>query len=275
MKVKKTKTLILFLMLGLIIAFMFETSEKVVFANIDYAIEKPSDYENIKNTCEVKKLEVGFALAINDANCVEYFTYNAKLQTHSELEESLKNNHNDISGISKVAKEKRDIFEYECESASETEDCYSAYIGNQYAEKALKTYKKTLDGELKKGTNEIPFWGDEVSGDNYKPVPFDSEKLSQKATEVGGGENYGITGEGVEFMSGKVENFVKSLSAIIFGLAVIMVTFAGFRYATSEGDERKTRQAKMQILTAGIGIGLAVFNLVILKMMKEVLGLMN
>jgi heme/copper-type cytochrome/quinol oxidase subunit 2 len=67
--------------------------------------------------------------------------------------------------------------------------------------------------------------------------------------------------------------FANYITAIIFGISVIMIVFAGLKYATSQGEQRTMETAKMQIITAGIGIGVAVFAMIITRVFAEIYGL--
>lgn len=64
--------------------------------------------------------------------------------------------------------------------------------------------------------------------------------------------------------------FGQTLAGLIFGVSVIVIVWAGFKYATSQGDTKTTEQAKMQIITAGIGIGVALLAMVIVKVFAEI-----
>ncbi|MCU7666965.1 pilin [Bacillus thuringiensis] len=64
--------------------------------------------------------------------------------------------------------------------------------------------------------------------------------------------------------------FGQTLAGLIFGVSVIVIVWAGFKYATSQGDAKTTEQAKMQIITAGIGIGVALLAMVIVKVFAEI-----
>lgn len=68
----------------------------------------------------------------------------------------------------------------------------------------------------------------------------------------------------------KMYDFATYISTAIFGVSVIMIVWAGFKYATSQGESKVTEQAKMQIITAGIGIGVALFAMVIVKVFAEI-----
>lgn len=125
------------------------------------------------------------------------------------------------------------------------------------------------------GDEEIPFWDYEPTDATDKPFQLSDEKVEETISEVTGGEWQGIDGKGVKTIKDKVKGFVGIIAALLFGFAVIMVTFAGFTYATSEGDERKTRQAKTQILSAGVGIGLGLFNLLIVELFATIINTFN
>ncbi|MDA1674861.1 pilin [Bacillus cereus group sp. TH152-1LC] len=68
----------------------------------------------------------------------------------------------------------------------------------------------------------------------------------------------------------KMYTFGQTLAGLIFGVSVIVIVWAGFKYATSQGDTKTTEQAKMQIITAGIGIGVALLAMVIVKVFAEI-----
>lgn len=69
---------------------------------------------------------------------------------------------------------------------------------------------------------------------------------------------------------GTMYTFATYISGIIFGVSVLMIVWAGFKYATSQGETKVTEQAKMQIITAGIGIGVALFAMIIVKVFAEI-----
>lgn len=71
---------------------------------------------------------------------------------------------------------------------------------------------------------------------------------------------------------GTMYKFATYISGIIFGVSVLMIVWAGFKYATSQGETKVTEQAKMQIITAGIGIGVALFAMIIVKVFAEIYG---
>lgn len=123
--------------------------------------------------------------------------------------------------------------------------------------------------------DEIPFWNYEPTTDEEKPFQLSDDKVGETISSVTDGEWQGIDGQGVKTIKDKVKGFVGIIAVLLFGFAVIMVTFAGFTYATSEGDERKTRQAKTQILTAGVGIGLGLFNLLIVELFATIINTFN
>jgi uncharacterized membrane protein YidH (DUF202 family) len=76
--------------------------------------------------------------------------------------------------------------------------------------------------------------------------------------------------------TGKINDAIYKFSAtiafIVLGIGVLMIVYAGFKYATSQGDPKTTEQAKMQIIAAGVGIGIAMFAFVILQIFKSSLG---
>ena len=70
----------------------------------------------------------------------------------------------------------------------------------------------------------------------------------------------------------KIYTFVTIISGLVFGVAILMIVYAGFKYATSQGEAKVTEQAKMQIVAAGIGIGISLLSFVLLNIFKTVLG---
>lgn len=56
-------------------------------------------------------------------------------------------------------------------------------------------------------------------------------------------------------------NMTRTLSGLVFALAVLGVIFSGFRYITSAGDPRQSESAKLGIVFSAVGMFLAVFAL--------------
>lgn len=70
----------------------------------------------------------------------------------------------------------------------------------------------------------------------------------------------------------KLIMFAKVIVGFVIGIAVIMIAYAGFKYATSQGDIKATENAKMQIVSAGIGIGVGMLAFVILNLFQGIAG---
>lgn len=68
-------------------------------------------------------------------------------------------------------------------------------------------------------------------------------------------------------------NFGTGLAVLVFGVSVIVIVWAGFKYATSEGELGVVEKAKKQIIYAGIGIGIAIFAFIIVEVFAEVYGI--
>lgn len=68
-------------------------------------------------------------------------------------------------------------------------------------------------------------------------------------------------------------NFGTGLAVLIFGVSVVVVVWAGFKLATSEGELAVVDKAKKQIKYAGIGIGIAIFAFIIVEVFAEVYGI--
>ena len=63
----------------------------------------------------------------------------------------------------------------------------------------------------------------------------------------------------------KINSFAAVLAGIVVAIAALMIIYAGFKYATSQGDPKTTEQAKMQIIGAGIGIVITMIAYLIVK----------
>lgn len=115
-----------------------------------------------------------------------------------------------------------------------------------------------------------------VENDADKPHDISSEEAANSTIDkFKEGTDFGIDVAGVEMIKGKTEAFVNMLTAIILGVAVTMIVLAGFRITKSEGNPEQMRQAKMQIIGAGIGVGIALFTMVILKGYLEIINVYN
>jgi len=77
--------------------------------------------------------------------------------------------------------------------------------------------------------------------------------------------------EGVSDINDRIFGFAKVVAGIVLGFAVLMIVYAGFKYTTSQGDPKVTEQAKMQIVSAGIGIGIAMLAFIIVKVFENLM----
>jgi heme/copper-type cytochrome/quinol oxidase subunit 2 len=77
--------------------------------------------------------------------------------------------------------------------------------------------------------------------------------------------------EGVDDINQRIFGFAKVVAGIVLGFAVLMIVYAGFKYTTSQGDPKVTEQAKMQIVSAGIGIGIAMLAFIIVKVFENLM----
>ena len=126
-------------------------------------------------------------------------------------------------------------------------------------------------------STQVPF-EDKTFTTKEENKPHDistKDKANKEIASFKEESNFNINVDGVETIKGKTVKFVGIAAGLIMGLAVIMITFAGFKITTSEGEPGKLRTAKMQIIGAGIGIGLSLFTLVIVKVYMEVLNVYN
>lgn len=78
--------------------------------------------------------------------------------------------------------------------------------------------------------------------------------------------------DGVKEVNERVYAVAQLLAGIVLGFAVLMIVYAGFKYATSQGDPKVNEQAKMQIISAAIGIGIAMLGFVIVNVFKSIMG---
>lgn len=76
----------------------------------------------------------------------------------------------------------------------------------------------------------------------------------------------------VKTINDRIYSFAATIAGLVLGVAVVMIVYAGFKYATSQGDPKVTEQAKMQIISAGIGIFIAMLAFVILKIFSSIMG---
>jgi heme/copper-type cytochrome/quinol oxidase subunit 2 len=77
--------------------------------------------------------------------------------------------------------------------------------------------------------------------------------------------------DGVKDINDRIFGFAKVVAGIVLGFAVLMIVYAGFKYTTSQGDPKVTEQAKMQIVSAGIGIGIAMLAFIIVKVFENLM----
>lgn len=96
-------------------------------------------------------------------------------------------------------------------------------------------------------------------------------------TTTGGTNDSGVTANGTQTtevgqLNTVLFTLVKTISWLVLGVASIVITYAGFKYATSQGEPKVTEQAKMQIVSAGIGLFISLLSLLILKVFTSVIG---
>lgn len=75
----------------------------------------------------------------------------------------------------------------------------------------------------------------------------------------------------VNVINGKIFKFAYLIGGLVMGVSVVMIVYAGFKYATSQGDPKQTETAKMQIISAGIGLFIVCLAFVILNVFKTVM----
>lgn len=78
--------------------------------------------------------------------------------------------------------------------------------------------------------------------------------------------------DGLEIFHKQGENFVGIIAGLMWGFCFLVIVAAGFKIALSEGNKQAMTQAKMQIIFAGIGIGVSSLVFVIMKLFQDVLS---
>lgn len=90
-------------------------------------------------------------------------------------------------------------------------------------------------------------------------------------------EDSGLGANGLDNMGDNGPQWVKNFSKFMLGLAVavayfsevvamLSIAYASYLYTTSEGDVKKTKQAKTLIMYAFVGMFIGAFSLIISKM---------
>jgi len=60
--------------------------------------------------------------------------------------------------------------------------------------------------------------------------------------------------------------------SVLLALAVIYIIYAGFKFLTAGGDEKKVEEARQQLIYAIIALAVAMLATGIVKVMKQFLG---
>jgi len=79
---------------------------------------------------------------------------------------------------------------------------------------------------------------------------------------IGGGNDCSKTSNGVD-INKVISVVIKTMSAIIGVISVIMIMVSGFKYITSGGDSSKTASAKNTLIYAVVGLVIVAFAQVI------------
>lgn len=77
----------------------------------------------------------------------------------------------------------------------------------------------------------------------------------------------------IKTLNDKIYMFAYVIGGLVLGVGVFMIVYAGFKYATSQGDPKQTETAKMQIIAAGIGIFIVMLAFIILRVFTGAVGL--
>ena len=71
---------------------------------------------------------------------------------------------------------------------------------------------------------------------------------------------------------GKILRFVSILSGLVIVAAVGMITYAGFKYITSQGEPKAVESAKQQLWYSGVGLFIVLTAFTILKLFMNASG---
>lgn len=95
-----------------------------------------------------------------------------------------------------------------------------------------------------------------VHAENADGIPIDEERKTAEVNSI----------------NGTLQKLAKTVAWIVVGVATLVIVYAGFKYATSQGEPKQTEQAKHQIFAAGMGLIIALGAITILNVFTEVLG---
>ena len=126
------------------------------------------------------------------------------------------------------------------------------------------------NSELEIYAASIPYQGSETE-EKYGQTKEGAESTIQKIAGANSNEMI-IDMNGVQDFHDKGNNMVNIIAGIIWGFSLLAIVAAGFKMALSEGDKRRMREAKLQIIYSGIAIGIATMTFVIVKLFQEVLS---
>ncbi|QST03012.1 hypothetical protein IMZ31_20920 (plasmid) [Pontibacillus sp. ALD_SL1] len=73
-------------------------------------------------------------------------------------------------------------------------------------------------------------------------------------------------------LSGKILRFVKIISTLVIVFAVGMIIYSGFKYITSQGDPKKSEEAKTQMWHAGVGLFIVMAAFTIMQLFLNAAG---
>lgn len=71
-------------------------------------------------------------------------------------------------------------------------------------------------------------------------------------------------------LTNKISSMASIMTMLVLGFSVLMIMYSGMKYVMAQGDERATEQAKMQIISAGVGIFIALAGNLVLKVLTNV-----
>lgn len=124
--------------------------------------------------------------------------------------------------------------------------------------------------------NGVPYLNEKSKSDSPDEKTYGQTKDgAQKTIDGIAGKNKDemlVDMNGLEVFHKQGTNFVEIIAGLMWGFCFLVIVAAGFKIALSEGNKQAMVHAKMQIIFAGIGIGVSSLTFVILKLFQDVLS---
>ncbi|PGP12783.1 hypothetical protein COA01_33745 [Bacillus cereus] len=122
--------------------------------------------------------------------------------------------------------------------------------------------------------NDVPYLNKKADSSDEKTYGQTKEG-AQKTIDGIAGKNKDemiLDMNGLEVFHKQGNNFVEIIAGLMWGFCFLVIVAAGFKIALSEGNKQAMTHAKMQIIFAGIGIGVSSLVFVIIKLFQDVLS---